>query len=370
MRIVVVTPWFPEAGDGSGSFVRDQALAVAADHEVAVVHLRSRAGAGLREEADDRLRVIRCGVPERLPPGTSTAWELAATARAVRHLARHGCPADVLHAHVYTAALAAVPVARARRLPLVVSEHYSGVARGALGRWSRLAAARAYRAADVVCPVSESLATAIAAMSPRARIEVMPNGVDTDLFRPPDREREPGPARVLVVASLVPVKGVPRLIDAVGRVASTGADLQLTVVGDGPQRAECEHRAAAAGLLDRVDFRGRLPRERVAAGMRSADVLAVPSEWETFSVAAAEGMCCGLPVLASRVGALPELVDEDAGLLVDAGDPEALAEGLGRMLDRVRGFDRRAQSERAAERFGAGHAARRWNGLYRGLVAR
>ncbi len=370
MRILVVTPWYPEDGDGSGSFVRDQALAVSGAHDVAVVHLHSRTGAGEREERDEGIRVVRCRARARRLPGTSTAREVAVTAVAERRLARHGFRADLVHAHVYTAALAALPVARGRRLPLVVSEHYSGVARGQLGPWSRFAAGRAYRAAGVVCPVSENLGAAVNALSTRARIEVMPNGVDIRLFHPPDGERDPGPVRVLVVASLVPVKGVPRLIDAVGRVARDGSDLRLTVVGDGPQREECGRRAGAAGVLDRVDFRGRLPRDRVAAEMRAADVLVVPSEWETFSVAAAEGMCSGLPVLASRVGALTELVDPGAGLLVDAGDPEALAEGLGLMLARARHFDRRALAARSAERFSAERVGRQWDALYRRLGAR
>jgi glycosyltransferase involved in cell wall biosynthesis len=125
----------------------------------------------------------------------------------------------------------------------------------------------------------------------------------------------------------------------------------------------------ALGLSDLVEFRGRRERAEVAAALREADLLAVPSRWETFSVATAEALCSGLPVLATDVGALPELVDEASGVLVAPGDARALAGGLERMLDTARGHDRAAIAARAAERYGRDAVGRAWNDVYRGLAS-
>jgi glycosyltransferase involved in cell wall biosynthesis len=103
--------------------------------------------------------------------------------------------------------------------------------------------------------------------------------------------------------------------------------------------------------------------------MQEADLLVAPSRWETFSVAVAEALCRGLPVLATRVGALPELVDETSGILVDPHDPTALAASLDEMLDGLGRFDRSMISRRGIARWGAGGVGARWSELYAELAS-
>jgi glycosyltransferase involved in cell wall biosynthesis len=291
-------------------------------------------------------------------------------AAVVAGVRRVGHRPDLVHAHVFTAALAAVPTARLLGVPLVVSEHYSGFARGDVPRRARAAASVAYRAADAVCPVSASLWGTLAGLVPAARTRVMPNPVDEGLFALAEPGPTSGPARILVVASLVPVKGVDGLIDAVGIVAGRRRDFRLTVIGDGPQRAAYERRVGDAGLGELVRLVGRRTRHEVARAMQEADLCVAPSRWETFSVAVAEALCRGLPVLATRVGALPELVDETSGVLVAPDDPAALADGLDGMLEALGRFDRLAISRRAVERWGARNVGARWSELYLELAAR
>ncbi len=366
MRIAVVTPWYPEEGSGAGSFVRDHARTVTGDHEVAVLHLAT-SGRPALDVGSDGIPVVR--LPPRLPrrSGLSVASDAQSVARGLRLLRGRGFRPDLLHAHVFGAGLAALPAARTLRIPLVLSEHYSGLARGDVPRRGRAVAAAAYRAANAVTAPSASLSTTIQGVAPGVRVRLVPNPVDTERFSPPPARPASPPHRLLAVASLVPVKGVAMLVDALGELGSARGDVRLTVIGEGPERADIERRVTAAGLEGLVTLAGRRTRAEVAEEMRRSHLLVAPSEWETFSVAVAEALCCGLPVLATRVGALPELVDAGSGRLVDPS-PAALADGLRSMLTELERYEPAAIAAAARRRWGADQVGALWRALYAELA--
>lgn len=366
MRVLVITPWYPSGpGDPTGSFVRDHALAAARDHEVVVVHLAHHGGEPRWVEFEDGpLRVLRRAPGPVVGKAGVAAFAFSAVGSALRRLRAEGFRPDVLHAHVFHVGLVAVVAGRVLRLPVVVSEHYSGFARGDVRGVSVGVARLAFAGADVVCPVSASLEATLRARGYRGTFQVVPNPLDTALFRLPSGPRAPGPPRVLYVGNLVPVKGPLTLVGA----AASLPGVQVEIVGDGPLRGACLARVRDLGLESRVTLPGALPREQVAARMRSADVLAVPSEWETFSLVTSEALACGVPVVASSVGALVERVSAERGVLVEPGDPAALAAGLRAVLDRPQDYDRAALAAEAAASFSPERIAAVWDELYRRLV--
>ncbi|OLT21854.1 group 1 glycosyl transferase [Ornithinimicrobium sp. CNJ-824] len=160
--------------------------------------------------------------------------------------------------------------------------------------------------------------------------DVIPLGVDVERFSPADR-RPPvadAPVQVGYVGRLAPHKGVDVLLDAV----AAHPELELTVVGAGPQEEELRQRPDEPGLSERVRFAGAATQEELPGLLQGMDVLAVPSlttpGWvEQFGRVVVEAMAAGVPVVASDSGALPDVVGE-AGLLVPEGDPAALGEAL------------------------------------------
>jgi glycosyltransferase involved in cell wall biosynthesis len=165
---------------------------------------------------------------------------------------------------------------------------------------------------------------------PWDRVHVLAPPLRALLDAPPLRAAEPAPATyALVVSRLAPEKGVDVAIDA-----CRSAGLSLVVAGDGQQRAELEARAAdgrgVAGAS--VRFAGQVDDAELARLRADASIALVPSRSaETFGLAAAEAMAAGLPVIASRIGALAELVEDDA--LVPAGDVGAMAQAIARLAD-------------------------------------
>jgi glycosyltransferase involved in cell wall biosynthesis len=161
------------------------------------------------------------------------------------------------------------------------------------------------------------------------KIEVIYDGVDTDLFRPMELNRDPN-AILFVGNSDDHNKGIRYLLEALALLRKH-VDLQLTVV-DREDAHLVPALSAELGISDRVSLTGRLPKEDLARAYNRAQLLVSPSVYEGFGLPAAEAMSCGTPVIATTAGAFMEtIVDGESGVLVPPADPRALAgaiEGL------------------------------------------
>jgi colanic acid/amylovoran biosynthesis glycosyltransferase len=169
------------------------------------------------------------------------------------------------------------------------------------------------------------------------KVEVIHCGIDPAAFRPLEGTAD-GPLRIVAVGTLHEVKGQIHLIEACRLLAERGVAFTCRFIGDGPDRSALEARVAEAGLDDRVTFAGRMTSDAVAAELAASDVLAAPSvptrggKREGIPVVLMEAMASGLPVVASRLSGIPELVTDGVdGLLVPPGDDGALADALARL---------------------------------------
>ena len=173
----------------------------------------------------------------------------------------------------------------------------------------------------------------------RERAVVIHCGIDTSVFTPRPAEREPGPFRILCVAALRRVKGHAHLLEAVARLVEHGHDVRLELIGDGPLRDELTALVETLGLGESVTFHGARPAPEVRAAMHRADVLCLTSvidaagRREGIPVTLMEAMACALPVVASRISGIPELIEhERSGLLATPGDAKAIATELERLI--------------------------------------
>ncbi len=163
---------------------------------------------------------------------------------------------------------------------------------------------------------------------PAGRITVVPNGIDLQMYEP--RPARTARRRVVIVANLRPEKGHEVLIDAAADVVRV-VPAHFDVVGDGLLRDALISRVAARGLSSFFTFHGHC--DDVPARLKESDIFVLPSRSEAFPNAILEAMAVGLPVIASNVGGIGEVVShERTGLLVPAGDAAALAAALRRLL--------------------------------------
>lgn len=278
---------------------------------------------------------------------------------AMRHIAMHARGVDVVHTHLWAGDFWGRLGARlAGGVAVVTTEHNTmpdAQWRGAV--WRRMA----HWSDRIVC-VSEAARQNLLNHGMAAqRLCVIDNGVDLDRFSPlpsDDRQR----CRVLAMGRLTRQKGFDVLIAAAQRSPNIAVD----IVGDGPDRGALQTLADACG--GRVRLHGWVKDTR--PWLEQADVVAIPSRWEGFGLVAVEAMASGRPIVASRVPGLADVVG-DAGVLVPAENPDALARGIAAVLTDADTWKklRRAGIHRA-EHFGIDRTAAAYDQLYEQLLTR
>ena len=146
------------------------------------------------------------------------------------------------------------------------------------------------------------------------------------------RELAPEGETLLVhVSNFRPVKRPVDCVEILARVLKKNINARLVMVGDGSERTNAEHRARCLGIFEKCSFVGKQPK--IVDYLSAADVLLLPSEQESFGLAALEAMACEVPVIASRVGGIPEVVtDGETGFLSEVGDVAKMADDAARLL--------------------------------------
>jgi glycosyltransferase involved in cell wall biosynthesis len=238
----------------------------------------------------------------------------------------------LVHSFDFYSNLLALPAARLAGVRAVVgSQRDLGDLRP---RAQRLLHRRCLRLATHVAVNSEAVRERVEAEGIEARrVTVLPNGVDLSRFAPPQKARPTGaPRRVGVVGNLRPEKGLADLVRATAVVRERRPDVELTIWGEGPMRAELEALLRSLAFDPALVLRGTTTRPEAA--LRDLDIFVLPSLSEASSNGLMEAMATGLPVVATAVGGNPHLVqNEVTGLLAPPGDPAALAQSILRLVE-------------------------------------
>jgi glycosyltransferase involved in cell wall biosynthesis len=282
--------------------------------------------------------------------------------------------ADILHAQAFQS----IPPLLAARTaahgpPLVATWHTSHFLRLAKRPGWKTLLGRLVDSTDVNLAASQEIADVAESLGSGTRVEAVTNGVETSIFRrvePTLPPPEPPTRRLIVPRRLFEKNGVEYLVRALP-IIRRDVSVDVVVVGDGPERVRLEALAAELDVSDCVQFLGARAHDDMPGLLASADLAVFPSLMEATSVAALECMACEVPVAASRVGGLPEIVDETVGALFDPADPEDLARVVTVLLKRdglrEAGVNARA---RVVDRWSNARLAERHIEIYEELIRR
>ncbi|HEY0080064.1 MAG TPA: N-acetyl-alpha-D-glucosaminyl L-malate synthase BshA [Pyrinomonadaceae bacterium] len=249
---------------------------------------------------------------------------------------------DLLHVHYaiphsISAILARESLAPQRRLPVITTLHGTDITLVGADRSYLPITRYGIAQSDGVTAVSHYLKRVTAETFQFDHIAVIPNficGSDYQRHSMPDLRRElaPGGEPLLVhVSNFRPVKRPVDCVEILARVRASGVEARLVMVGDGSERGHAEHRARCLKVDEHCVFVGKQPR--IVDYLSASDVLLLPSEQESFGLAALEALACEVPVIASRVGGIPEVVtDGETGCLSEVGDIEKMSADAARLL--------------------------------------
>ena len=343
MRIAMVTEYaYPVLGGVPEHVHNLSREMVARGHEVTVLTSLAPFGMKARARAIDAenlsvhgYRTLRMGVSMPVISNGSIARVSvgiglkAAMSRALRDM-------DVVHAQGLASPMLCLWALRTSRAPVNVGtfhtyfegghwgyKHFFTYVRSAMARTDRLIA------------VSEACITALQPYFGTRHFDIIPNGVDVDLYHPlgPDRARPDDPPRILFMGRFDPRNGLDTMLEATRILTDQGREFTLQVVGDGPMRPVYHRQARSLGVWDRIQWLGLLDKERPAL-YREATVFASPCVLASFGVVLLEAMASGTPVVcADNIGFRQVIRDGVPGRFVAPHDAAELAAGIGAVLD-------------------------------------
>lgn len=400
MRVLMVSWEFPPVvvgGLGRHVHALSRELA-AAGHDVVVLS-RQPAGTDASThptvvESVNGVRVVRVAED---PPHLEFARDMVAWTLAMGHaLVRHALVGllpdwrpDVVHAHDWLVAHPAIALADALDVPLVATLHateagrHSGWLPGPMNRQVHSTEWWLANRADEVITCSTAMRREVATLfdlTPE-QVHVVHNGIDAHRWRVPRvaaaeaadwRRRATGP-QLVYFGRLEYEKGVQDLVAALPRIRRRHPGTRLLVAGTGTQQAFLAERVAAHRVRRSVDFLGHLPDARLAALLRTADAVVLPSRYEPFGIVALEAAAVGATLVASDAGGLGEVVrDGVTGVSFAAGDVPGIADAVSRALSDPAAARRRSRAAKARllDDFDWARIAARTAGVYAAATAR
>jgi L-malate glycosyltransferase len=311
---------------------------------------------------------------EHQPYDLALATKMATVARAEK--------LDLLHVHYaiphsISAILARESIKQKRYVPVITTLHGTDITLVGADRSYLPITRYGLQQSDGVTAVSKFLQKATIETFDFDDVEVIPNFICPCHYKPlPDsplrNELAPGGEKLLVhVSNFRAVKRPVDCVEILARIKAKGGRARLVMVGDGPERGAAIYRAEQLSVTDDVLFVGK--QANIPTYLGVADVFLLPSELESFGLAALEAQACEVPVIATRIGGIPEVVAEgETGYLSDVGDVEKMSEDVLRLIgdeDLRRGFGEKGR-EIAIQRYGSDKIIPQYIGFYEKVVAK
>jgi glycosyltransferase involved in cell wall biosynthesis len=383
ISVLFLPSWYPNRTYPShGIFVKRHAQAISKQVTVTVIYACSDAGLKqpfeMEEKMEDGLReviVYYKKVEHSIPVYSSLVkfsryWR--AYKKAYRQVLSRQAKPELVHLNIiFPAAIFATWLSRVEKIPLVITEQWSGYFPedgNYKGIFLRYMTRKGVRQAKAVITVSESLRDAMQAHHLENNYFILPNVVNTSLFKPQEGKKISGAKKRMLHVSTVndKEKNISGMLRAIENTSRHRSDFVLEIVGDGPERIVFEQQALELGIKDTcVFFSGYKDAAEVAERMRQSDFYLMFSNYETFSTVIVEALAAGIPVVATSVGVLPSIIGHGVGIMVKPKDEEALALAIDRMLDEYSSYDPHRLNELAEQYFVQGNMGVKFEKIYK-----
>lgn len=375
LKVLFITSWYPNKENPiEGTFVYEHAKSVSLYSDIVVLfpkksnYINSKKKWQIvSDNYEDGIRTLRVNYRVSSIPKTSYLLYLWSIGQALKKLLNENWKPDIIHAHIYSAGVPAIILGRIYKIPVVITEHFSAFPLRKLRRFEIAKARFALNRADLLLPVSRNLEEAIRSYKIDNRFKIIPNVVNTNIFYPKENRLPNKTKNILLVALLTPVKGINYLLNAIAELKKNRQDFILDIVGDGPYRKKYENFARKNKIEKLIKFHGAKTKKEISEIMRLSDFFVLPSLWENLPCVLIEAIASGLPIIASNVGGIPEIITKEIGILVPSKDSSSLANAINFMLDNYTNYPKDKISKVAKDKFSYEAVGSKLNKIYEGL---
>ena len=386
MKVLWLASWYPnQINPYEGDFVQRHASAVAVYSHVTVVYL-SQTGETLNIHDSQFIEQEKDSVVEKIAffkfKKTGVKWLDKIRYNIIyyktykkiitAYIKTNGRP-DLVHVHVpMKAGMVAIWMKRHWRIPYIVSEHSSLYNRFSPGNFHqrnfiyRYNVKRVFNKADAVTNVSAAVGNELKTLFDLPELKVIHNTVNTSLFN--YQKRTAHKFRFIHVSTLTHQKNVEGILNAVKSLSNLRQDFELVIAGPiGPDLIQVIDMLNLASL---VAYTGEITYPEVASQMQRASALVMFSRHENFPCVIIEALCCGLPCIATKVGGVPEAVDNNNGIIVESENEAQLVEAMNKMMNEYSGFDKLKIAEDAQRKFSYSAVGNQFYELYKEVLKR
>lgn len=375
-KIIWLCSWYPNKYDAfDGDFIQRHAKAAALYNDIFVIHVRPGTENNSLKTEDI---TADGGLTEKIiyyKPSKSIFAKLINHYRYIhffrtavrKYIIENGKP-DAVHVHVpVKAGIVGQWIKRIYKIPFVVSEHWwiynDLVNENYRGRnlFFKRATEKTLAKASVFLSVSKFLGDAVNKFVLPKQYQIVPNVVNTELFY--FNESVNKTFRFIHVSNMVPLKNVESILQAAYQLYESGCSFEFILIGNKNDLypAYAEKLGLPANV---IKFLGEIPYKNVAGELQKSNAFIINCKTETFCCAAAEALCCGLPVIAADAGALPELVNHENGVLIKTDKIEELTEVMRKMIDNYPVYNRKKIAEDAKSKFNYSVVGKKFDDVY------
>jgi glycosyltransferase involved in cell wall biosynthesis len=380
-KILWLVSWYPNKNDPfNGDFIQRHARAAAINDDIHVLFITKSSKAETHEDLQ-----FTTGLTEQIIYFKEYKSFLGKVQNKISYLTlykiavqsyikKNGLP-HCVHVHIpWKAGLVALWIKKLYEVPYVITEHwgiYNKVEKYNFSQRSLLnkkALKYIIDESQILLSVSKFLGDGINKMVTKKEFVIIPNVVDTVLFHLSEKAQN-APFTFIHVSNGVAIKNIVGIIKGFSTYYKKSIEYNDRLLIVGPKHKEYKAAAEAFGLLNKnIFFIGEVPYTEVAQQMREANALILFSHMENSPCVIGEAMCCGLPVVASNVGGIPELINDSNGVLVKEGDTKNLAEALEFVKTNYSIFNRKLISENATRKYNYGEIGRQFHSIYNSIV--
>jgi glycosyltransferase involved in cell wall biosynthesis len=347
LKILFIASWYPnEDNQLSGIFIKRHAKAVSKYCDVCVLYVhmsQHRNGLSIESTMEDGVKTIRVYNEAAKPSHLMNVWGALkyyySGWRGLKAVKKEFGKPDLIHANVIRqAGILALLINLVTGIPYVLTEHSSDFKNHYSSKFYKFICYKILKRAKKIMPVSHSLETNMRKLYNENKYQVIPNGVDTDGYKPVIKfERH---VRQILHVSMLNdhQKNVSGIIKAILDLSNHRKDFELHIVGDGPDIKSLKN-LSGNFLNSKIFFHGRVSDQTLKCMMTHADFFVLNSRSETFSIVCAEALSAGIPVITTECGGPEEFVNEDCGILIESDNHPCLVSAMEWMLDNHEKYD-------------------------------